>query len=190
MKKSIFFLILSARMLFACKQISETKTDEQNDTKPAIDSHNKAYVLHEREGEALLDGQGRTTYLKVSPETGGVHLSAGMTHMPKGSGTLIHRHDHTEEILFAHHGKGLAIINGDTVKITKGTTLFIPPGTWHGIENPDDSMSILYVTTPPGLEKLFRAIGSPPGMPLKKWTGQQMDSIEKESDSKAKKNNK
>lgn len=187
MKKTILLFLLPAITMIACKQQTE-KNKPANETKPSLENKGDAYVLHEYEGEALLDGQGRTTYLKVSPETGGVHLSVGMTHMPKGSGALIHRHDHTEEILFAHQGTGFAIINGDTIKIKKGTTLFIPPGTWHGIENPDDSMSILYVTTPPGLEKLFRGFGSPPGVPLKKLTEQQMDSIERVSDSKAKKN--
>lgn len=187
MKNVIFFLSLAIAVI-ACKQKPESKPEAQNDSKPAAENKSKAYVLHEYEGEALFDEQGRTNYLKVTPESGGVHLSVGMTHMPKGSGTLIHRHDHTEEILFAHQGTGFAIINGDTITIKKGTTLFIPPGTWHGIQNPDDSMSILYVTTPPGLEKLFRGFGSPPGTPLKKLTEQRMDSIERVSDSRAKKN--
>ena len=82
----------------------------------------------------------------------------------------------------------MAIIDGDTIDVHEGSTMFIPPGTWHGIENPNDSMTILFMVTPQGLEKLFRGIGSPPGVPLKKLTSQQLDSIEIAADSKAKKN--
>ena len=134
-----------------------------------------------------IDDQGRTNIIKVSPESGAVHLTMGLELHPKGAGTIVHRHDHTEEILFVHRGSGKAIINCDTMNISEGATLFIPPGVWHGIDNPDDSISILFTTTPQGLEKFFRAIGSPPGVPLKKWTEQQMDSIERISDSRAKK---
>lgn len=82
----------------------------------------------------------------------------------------------------------MAIINGDTIDIEEGTILVIPPGNWHGIENPNDSMDILFMVTPQGLEKLFRGIGSPPGVPLKELTKEQLDSIEIAADSKAKKN--
>jgi len=145
----------------------------------------KAYVLQNNEGEVLLDNRGRPNIIKVSPETGANHLTFGVQQMPAGSGIITHRHDETEEILFVHEGSGIAIINGDTVKIKKGATLFIPPGTSHGIQNPNDSMDILFVTTPQGLEKLFRGFGSSPGDPFKDLTKQQIDSIEKISDSKA-----
>jgi mannose-6-phosphate isomerase-like protein (cupin superfamily) len=181
MKKEIILMPLSVIILIACQQKTE------NETKAAVEIKSKAYILHKDEGEITIDGQDRTNIIKVSPETGAAHLSMGIENHPKGVGTIVHRHDRTEEILFVHRGSGKAIINGDTVNIAEGATLFIPPGTWHGIENPDDSIIILFTTTPQGLEKLFRAIGSPPGVLLKKWTEQQMDSIERISDSRAKK---
>lgn len=186
MKKITFFFLLSA-IIIGCGKKSETKTEEQNDSKPKIENKGKAYILHKYEGEVTMDGQGRTNIIKASPESGAVHLTVGLELHPKGSGTIVHRHDHTEEILFVHRGSGKAIIEDDTINVSAGSTLFIPPGIWHGIENPDDSIHILFATTPQGLEKLFRGIGSPPGMPLKKLTAQQMDSIEKVSDSKARK---
>jgi quercetin dioxygenase-like cupin family protein len=182
MRETIFSLFLPGIIIFACKQKTE------NEIKPAAENKSKAYILHKDEGEVTMDDQGRTNIIKVSPESGAVHLTVGLELHPKGAGTLVHRHDKTEEILFVHRGSGRAIINNDTINIAEGATLFIPPGTWHGIENPDDSISIFFTTTPQGLEKLFRGIGSPPGVPLKKWTAQQMDSIERVSDSKARKN--
>lgn len=175
-------MLLLVLTLNACRQKKE------NETKAAVENNSKAYILHKDEGEVTIDGQSRTNIIKVSPETGAAHLTMGIENHPKGAGTLVHRHDKTEEILFVHRGSGKAIINGDTVNIAEGATLFIPPGTWHGIDNPDDSIIILFTTTPQGLEKLFRGIGSAPGVPLKKWNEQQMDSIEKVSDSKLRKN--
>lgn len=160
----------------------------QNDGTTVVEKDSKAYVLQKNEGEVLIDGAGRTIVIKASPETGAAHISMGLEHHPIGAGTIIHKHNNTEEILFVHKGSGMAIIDGDTTDIEEGATMFIPPGTWHGSENPNDSMDILFMVTPQGLEKLFRGIGSPPGIPLKELTQQQMDSIEIAADSKAKKN--
>jgi mannose-6-phosphate isomerase-like protein (cupin superfamily) len=182
MKKEIILILLPGIILIACQQKAE------NEIKPSVENKSKPYILHKDEGEVSIDGQGRTNIIKASPESGAAHLTVGLELHPKGAGTLVHRHDKTEEVLFVHRGSGKAIINEDTVNIAEGSTLFIPPGTWHGIENPDDSISIFFTTTPQGLEKLFRGIGSPPGVPLKKLTAQQLDSIERVSDSKARKN--
>lgn len=188
MKNRIGLLILTTIAFMGCKKKSESKVESPSASKPVIESRGKAYILKKDEGEVTIDGAGRTNIIKVSPESGAVHLSVGLELHPKGAGTIVHRHDHTEEILFVYRGSGKAIINHDTINIAEGAILFIPPGTWHGIENPDDSINILYATTPAGLEKLFRGIGSPPGVPLPKRTPQEMDSIETVSDSKAKKN--
>ena len=86
--------------------------------------------------------------IKVSPETGAAHFTMGTTELPKGSNIVLHRHDHGEEILFVHRGNGIALVDGDSVNISEGSTLFIPPGTWHGVRNPNDWMNILFIVTP------------------------------------------
>ena len=68
--------------------------------------------------------------------------------MPRGTGILIHRHEHDEEILSVHRGNGIAVIDGDNIPISERSTLFIPPVTWHGVNNPTDSMNILFIVTP------------------------------------------
>jgi len=170
MKTMLFFLVIT---FWACQ--SQNKVTNTNTT--FYQKHKtKAYVLQKNEGEVLKDPRGRTMIIKVSPETGSAHLAMGSTEMPKGSNIVMHRHDIAEEILFVHRGNGMAIIDGDSINISEGSTLFIPPGTWHGVNNPDDSMNILFIVTPQGQEKVFRALAAPPGT----WTTAQIDSIRKQ----------
>ena len=82
----------------------------------------KAYVLQKQEGEVLNDPRGKKMLIKVSPESGAAHLSMGATEMPKGTGIFVHRHEHAEEILFVHRGNGLAVIDGDSIAISEGST--------------------------------------------------------------------
>ena len=45
-----------------------------------------------------------------------------------------------------------------------GTTIYVPQGVWHGVENTSDAPAqIIWVIAPPGLERFFRDIGTPPG---------------------------
>lgn len=183
-----YFYCCLVLILIGCNTATNNSGTQAKPDSSEIENRAKAYVLQKNEGEVLVDGAGRTIIIKVSPETGAAHISMGLEHHPIGAGTIIHKHDHSEEILFVHKGTGYAIIDGDTIEVQEGATMFIPPGTWHGIDNPKDSMDILYMVTPQGLEKLFRGIGAPPGVTLKELTQGQLDSIEIAADSKAKKN--
>lgn len=48
-----------------------------------------------------------------------------------------------------------------------GASIFIPKGTWHGFENPDHELLLLWVVTPAGLDGFFRDTCSPPGAPAR-----------------------
>jgi hypothetical protein len=63
------------------------------------------------------------------------------------------------------------------VPIQEGATIFIPKGVWHGIENPDTGLFILWATTPTGQEEFFRAISSRPGEPAKNLSREQVMAI-------------
>ncbi len=173
--KIILYILLVT--LWSCQsQTKKAKIISGRDTIDETKHKTQGYVLQKNEGEVLNDPRGRTIIIKVSPESGAAHLSMGATEMPKGAGIFVHRHDHAEEILFVHRGNGFALINGDSIAISEGSTLFIPPGTWHGVKNPNDSMNILFILTPQGQEKIFRALAAPPGT----WTPAQIDSLRKE----------
>ena len=169
MKFILYFLLLTS---WACRPPSKSAaTHDPRDHKHEA----KGYVLQKDEGEVLNDPRGRKMIIKVSPEKGAAHLTMGTTEMPKGTGIFVHRHEHAEEILFVHRGNGFAVIDGDSVAISEGATLYIPPGTWHGVNNPTDFMNILFIVTPQGQEKIFRALAAPPGT----WTPAQIDSLRK-----------
>ena len=169
MKFTLYFLLLTS---WACRPPSKSAaTHDPRDHKHEA----KGYVLQKHEGEVLNDPRGRKMIIKVSPESGAAHLTMGTTEMPKGTGIFVHRHERAEEILFVHRGNGFAVINGDSIAISEGATLYIPPGIWHGVNNPTDSMNILFIVTPQGQEKIFRALAAQPGT----WTPAQIDSLRK-----------
>jgi uncharacterized RmlC-like cupin family protein len=71
------------------------------------------------------------------------------------------------------------------VPVESGTTIYIPPGTWHGLRNTGDEPSrILWVVTSGAgrgtqLEKFFREIGTPPGTDAKPLTAEQIGNLMK-----------
>lgn len=93
-----FFLIIA----IGCQPESSRSDKDQNDGTTDAKKLSKPYVLKKNEGETLIDDIGRTLIIKASPETGLAHITMGTEHHPIGAGTLIHKHDHTEEILFVH----------------------------------------------------------------------------------------
>ena len=63
------------------------------------------------------------------------------------------------------------------VEVGPGATVFVPRGTWHGVENTGEALHLVWVVTPPGLEGFFRAIGAAPGEALKQLTPAQLAEI-------------
>jgi len=152
----------------------------------AASSDRPGYVLARDEGEVLVDAKGRTTIIKVSPETGSRHLAMGSQDMPPGTGIRIHKHDRTEEILYVTSGAGTVVLGDERIAVEGDTTVWVPPGAWHGVENPDEHMHLLWIVTPPGLDEFFRGLFWGPGEVQKTLTPAEIAEIEELHDSKAK----
>ena len=178
LRVSLTYFLL-ALVLSSCSQSArvETTVTEQVDSTP--------YILRRGEGEVLVDSQGRTTIIKVSPESGSRLLAMGTTDMPPGSNIIVHKHDRTEEILYLTEGTGTLILGDEKFQVEKDTTIWIPPGTWHGVENPDDHVHVLWFVTPPGLDGFFRGIAWPSGEEPKNLTAKELAELEQMHDSKA-----
>lgn len=175
--KAIAVLVLS---------IAVTACTDGNDTGGRTSAaQSDPYVLRWDEGGIFADRQGRTTRIKVSPETGSNHLAMGTQELPPGATILVHRHDRTEEILYVAEGEGTLVLGDRHLEIGPDTTVWAPPGTWHGAKNVDSRMHVLWFVTPPGLDDFFRGMFWHPGEEPKQLTPEEILEIERLHDSVA-----
>ena len=134
------------------------------------------FVLQRDEGETLAVRNGEVV-IKVDPRTGSARLAMGTQTLRPGAGIGVHLHEEEDEILFVQSGKGVGILGEGHTPVEAGATIFIPHGVWHGVENPEDEVSLVWVVSPPGLESFFRDSGSPAGSPPKAITPEQLEDI-------------
>ena len=79
-----------------------------------------------------------------------------------------------------HRGEGTATLGDEQAHVEPGTTIYIPQGTWHGVENTGDSPAeIVWVIAPPGLERFFRDIGAAPGSELAPLADDEMADLDR-----------
>src|SRR5438093_4136344 len=107
-------------------------------------------TLHEDEREALPAGEDR--YFKLLVESDHVTQFVGFIDRSKAPP---HTHSY-EEALYVLKGQGLVHTEGSTTPIHPGTSIFLPPGTSHSLENHS-----------PGMLKVHGAF-SPPSSPADK----------------------
>src|SRR5262249_62011483 len=81
------------------------------------------------------------------------------------------------EVLFVLEGSGFGILGETRTPVEKGSAIYIPKGAWHGVENPDSELLLLWVVAPPGLEAFFREVSSTPGAPPRQLTPEQLNDI-------------
>jgi mannose-6-phosphate isomerase-like protein (cupin superfamily) len=93
------------------------------------------------------------------------------------TGIRVHQHQEADEVLFVLEGAGFGILDDTRMPIEKGSANYIPKGVWHGVENPDRELLLLWVVAPPGLEVFFREVASAPGAPPRTLTGEQLNEI-------------
>jgi quercetin dioxygenase-like cupin family protein len=136
----------------------------------------QSYVLGADDGEHMLQRSGEIV-IKVDPTRGSNDLSLGTQLMPLGVGVPRHVHAYWDEFIYVLDGIGFITLNDERIPIQKGATIFIEKGTWHGFENPDAELFVLWAATPTGQEEFFRAISSKPGEPPKDLSREQVLAI-------------
>ncbi len=104
-------------------------------------------------------------------------MALGTQQVPIRTGILAHQHHEADEVLFVLEGTGFGMLGDARMPIEKGSAIYVPNGVWHGVENPDSELSLLWVVAPPGLEAFFREVASAPGAPPKELTREQLDEI-------------
>jgi oxalate decarboxylase/phosphoglucose isomerase-like protein (cupin superfamily) len=133
-------------------------------------SHTSGAAIGATDGELVYIGRDPVR-IKISPQGKGPF---GMITQDVSPGTTIpvHLHQNEDEVIFIQDGSGEAILGERTVALAKGSTLFVPRGTWHGGRNTGSS-TLLWVAlyTPSGFEGYFREIGrSTPDAPPRSAT--------------------
>lgn len=146
--------------------------------RPAAETPPAARVLAPDEGEALVAPNGEVV-VKVDPRTGSARLAMGTQHVTRGGGIQVHRHLHEDEILFVHRGAATGIVGDTRRALEAGSTVYVPEGVWHGIENADSAVDLVWVVTPPGLEEYFRDVRAPRGKAPKVLTPEQLEDVRK-----------
>src|SRR3970040_890326 len=137
----------------------------------------QGYVLGPTEGEHLIRNAGSVYLIKVDPSRGSNTMALGTQQVPIRTGIQVHQHQEADGVVFVLEGTGLGMLGDTRMPVEKGSAIYVPKGVWHGVENPDSELLLLWVVAPPGLEAFFREVASAPGAPQKQLTREQLNEI-------------
>ena len=141
----------------------------------------KGYALAATEGEHRIRNGGNL-YVKVDPTKGSDNLALGTQQVPAKAGIPIHQHAKMDEVFYVLEGSGFFVLNDERIPVEKGSVAFIPKGSWHGFENPNGELLLLWAVSPPGLEGFFREVATPPGVPPRVLTRDELRAIARKYD--------
>lgn len=113
------------------------------------------------EGEHVMMRGGSVVIKSNAALTG--RPAMGTQQVLRGVGIPIHRHFEMDETFYVLEGSGTFILDDVRYPIAKGGSIFIQRKSWHGFENPDEELLLLWIMAPPGVEGMFRDLGTPPG---------------------------
>lgn len=142
----------------------------------AQDTPSTGYVLGPNEGEHLMQ-RGGNLFIKIDPTKGSKSLAMGTQQVLAGVGIPPHRHSDMDEFFYVIDGHGAVTLGDERHSIEKGTSIFIPKNTWHGFENTDGELTLLWIVAPAGLENFFREVATRPGVPPVQRTKAQLNEI-------------
>jgi mannose-6-phosphate isomerase-like protein (cupin superfamily) len=136
----------------------------------------QGYVLAPTDGEHLIRNAGNIL-IKVDPSRGSNNMALGTQQVPIHTGIQVHQHQEADEVLFILEGTGFGILDDTRMSVEKGSAIYIPKGVWHGVENPDSELLLLWFVAPPGIEAFFREVASAPGALPRQLTHEQLNEI-------------
>lgn len=130
-------------------------------SRPVSGAATKGAALAADDGELVYVGRDPVR-IKLAPP--GAKGPFGFITQAVSPGTTIpiHAHDGEDELIFIQSGVGEATLDGATVPLSAGSSVFVPRGTWHGGRNTgSDTLRWVAIYTPSGFEGYFREIGRP-----------------------------
>jgi mannose-6-phosphate isomerase-like protein (cupin superfamily) len=115
----------------------------------AVEAGAAVAATHEDEQEALTAGQDRWFKVLIDPRFGSRRVTQFIGFIERGRAPA---HTHTyEEVIYILGGTGMVHVDERRVPISSGTSIFLPPGVSHCLENTGESpLKLLGVFSPPG----------------------------------------
>ena len=115
---------------------------------------------HEREQEPLPAGDDRTFKLMIDPRYGSKYVTQFLGFIEKSAAPP---HTHTyEEVIYILGGSGVVHIEEGDYPIEAGSSIYLPPGTSHCLENKtNETLRLLGVFCPAGspADKMMQEMG-------------------------------
>ena len=130
----------------------------------ALEGERRGFVLGADGGELCLFGSRRSPVrIKVdSAKDAGATLSMITQDIAPGEGVPVHLHEREDEICLVRSGEGTALLGDERAPVKAGTVIFVPRGTWHGVENTGAAViEWVGIYSPAGFEGYFKEIARP-----------------------------
>ena len=131
---------------------------------PQADARRRGFVLPNEGGEVVLYGSRRSPVrIKVDSEKDAATALSMITQdIAPGEGVPVHLHEREDEICLVRSGDGVATLGDERVPVKAGAVIFVPRGTWHGVENTGAAViEWVGIYSPAGFEGYFREIAKP-----------------------------
>src|SRR5436309_1864117 len=138
---------------------------------PAETIRGRAVVVQPGEGPSYwqpVPANGHADPVLFPGRTGFDGVSMGFQTVAPGGRIREHSHGDQVELQICFRGRGRVVVDGVSHPLVPGTACFMGPDVKHEVINEaSDALVMLWVVSPPGLERFFAAIGRPrqPGTP-------------------------
>jgi len=152
-----------------------------------VPARGEPLILREGEGERLihrpppgaLSNLTAPLILKVDRRNGGAPEFVMLTEdIPPGQAIPLHRHPHSDEIIFIHGGTGLATLGGRETTVSAGDTIYMPRNIVVGLRNTGgEQLKIAAFFSKPGYEEYLREITVPEGQDPTPLTVEELTAI-------------
>ena len=124
-----------------------------------MDGNLKIVGRHKDEGSAIWFLNG-LSFIRVSSDETGGSFALIEDVLPAGRDTPYHVHEREDETFYIIEGQATFLSEGQTIKATAGSTIFLPRKIPHGFRA-DTPGRMLILTTPGGFDRFVREVGVP-----------------------------
>lgn len=180
-------LLASSILTGGCSSLGSSSEHASHADANSVPARGEPLILREGEGERLihrpppgaLSNLTAPLILKLDRRHGGAPEFVMLTEdIPPGQAIPLHRHPHSDEIIFIHGGTGLASLGGREATVSSGATIYMPRNTVVGLRNTGtEPLKIAAFFSQPGYEEYLREITVPEGQIATPLTVEELSAI-------------